>query len=1262
MLDRVIRFFLTHKFIALILCVLILSGGLITAPFDWNEGLLGKITNLLPRSAVKTDAIPDLGENQQIIFTNWPGRSPQDIEDQITYPLTSSLMGIAGVKTIRSHSIFGFSSIYIVFEDGVDFFDSRTRILEKLETLPPDILPDQVQPVLGPDATALGQVFWYTLEGRDEHGKPAGGWDLHELRSLQDYFVKQNLSSVKGVSEVASVGGFVKEYQIELDPVAMKAFGLSIDQVMRSVSRSNQDIGARTIEVNRVEYVIRALGYVKSLKDIEEIAIISRDDIAVKISQIAKVRLGPASRRGVLDKSGAEAVGGVVVARNGANPMEVIAGVKAKIKEISQGLPEKKLANGSLSKIHIVPFYDRSKLIGESLNTLEKALTIESLVTMLVILLMVWNLRATLVISGILPLAILLCFSAMKVFDVEANIVALAGIAIAIGTLVDVGIILTENMIRYMREKTESDDFLSSIFRASKEVMPAIITAILTTILSFLPVFMLEATEGKLFRPLAFTKTFVLLASLFIAIFLLPAFAHFIFSIRVQTHGLRKISRIISLGLGTIFVWIYPWQGAILLSLGIPLVVPMIIEKLPTRLHVDAERVGKVILSLVLLALLTINWMPLGWEIHPFIQTMFVGFIVYGLIGLYQLLIRHYAQILNWCLKHKKQFLIIPAVLSLWALLAWQGFGNLTAFFPQFIQNTSLYQFVERQFPGFGKEFMPALDEGEFLLMPNAMPHAGMEENQELLQQLDMAVQGIPEVEEVVGKLGRVESALDPAPVSMFENVIRYKSEYKSDEKGNPIRFRTNDEGEFVRDENHQLITDPDGDYFRQWRDHIRSPEDIWKEIASIRLPGVTAAPKLQPIETRLVMLQTGIRSNVGIKIQGPHLDSIQAFGLQLEELLKEVDWIDRGTVFADRLVAKPYLEIDINRQLIARYGLHIADVQQTIAVALGGIALTHTVEGRERYPVRVRYARELRDNPGDIENLLIPTPNGKHIPLKQLAEIRYRRGPQVIKGENSFLTSYVLLEGAASVSDIEMVELTSAYLAQKIEAGELYLPTGCTYSFAGSFENQLRAEKRLRIIIPIVLLLIMLIIYMQFKSLSTTLIILSGIWVAICGGFIWIWFYNQAWFMDISLGGIGLRELFHISPVNMSVAVWVGFIALIGIATDDGVVIATYIRQRLEVKKPTNRAEIHQTITEAGQRRIRPCLMTTATTLLALLPILTSDGRGADIMLPMAIPIVGGMVLEVITLFVVPVLYAGWLVGSTRLPDHDSELPPSKH
>ncbi|WP_417799314.1 efflux RND transporter permease subunit [Tenacibaculum sp.] len=1254
MLNKSIKFLIENKLVAVILLVVFVGWGTVNAPFNLDTGFL-------PKNPVAVDAIPDIGENQQIVFTKWDGQSPQDIEDQITYPLTTSLLGISGVKTIRSSSMFGLSSIYVIFDEGVDFYWSRSRILEKLNSLPNNLLPEGVSPSLGPDATGLGQIFWYTLEGRDEEGKVTGGWDLNELRSVQDYYVKYALSSANGVSEVSSIGGYVQEYQIDVKPELMRQYNISLQQVVAAVKQSNQDIGAQTIEINQAEYLVRGLGYVKSIADIENAVVTAKNYTSIRVKDIAKVSLGAAPRRGILDKEGAEVVGGVVVARYGANPLEVITNVKAKIKELSAGLPSKELKDGSTSQLTIVPFYDRTELIHETLDTLNEALTLEILITILVIVVMVFNLRASVLISGLLPVAVLMVFIAMKAFGVDANIVALSGIAIAIGTMVDVGVILSENIISHLerKEKREENSDIPTergmsdeeslsinqiVYNATAEVSGAIVTAVMTTIISFIPVFTMIGAEGKLFRPLAFTKTFALIAAIIVALFLIPPFAAVLFKKKELTKNFKYFINGVLIALGITAVFYGYWLGIVLVAFGVVQFWSNYSGNKEVRFSLftfhfsfSVNTVNIVISAVAIVGLLAEYWRPLGVDKSIVTNLLFVALICFGLLGFFSLLQQYYNQILRWALNNKLLFLTIPLTVLTCGFLIFK--------------NT-------------GKEFMPSLNEGSFLLMPTSMPHSGVEENKRVLQQLDMAVANIPEIATVVGKAGRTDSALDPAPLSMYENVINYKPEYALNSDGERQRYRVNEDRLFVLKNgktvanpsltdktsevafyevsSNELIEDEDGEFYRNWRPNIKSPDDIWNEIVKVtKLPGVTSAPKLQPIETRLVMLQTGMRAPMGIKVKGQNLKQIEAFGVELEGVLKEVKGVKKEAVFADRIVGKPYLLIDIDREKLARYGIAIQTVQNVLKVAVGGMQLSQTVEGRERYGIRVRYPRELRSNPTDLESIYVPVAKGTPIPLSELATIRYEQGPQMIKSEDTFLIGYVLFDKLDGFAEVNVVETAQKAIQQKIDLGELVVPKGISYQFTGTYENQLRAEKTLSVVVPLALMIIFLILYFQFRSVATSLMVFTGITVAFAGGFIMMWLYGQDWFLNFSVFGENLRELFQMHPINLSVAVWVGFIALFGIATDDGVVMATYLTQTFNREKPQTIEAIRASALHGGNKRIRACLMTTATTILALLPVLTSTGRGSDIMIPMAIPAFGGMIIDVTSYFIVPVLYS---------------------
>ena len=1298
-----------------------IAGGLYTAPFSWSSGGL-------PRSPVPVDAIPNLGENQQIVFTRWPGRSPQDVDDQVTYPLTVALLGLPGVRTVRSNSMFGFSSIYVIFEEGVETYWSRSRILEKLASLGAGTLPKDVKPELGPDATALGQVYWYTLEGRTPDGEPIGGWDLEELRRIQDWQVRYELLGVKDVSEVASVGGFEREYQVDVNPDLLRAFDLSIEDVARAVRDSNLDVGARTLEVNSVEYVVRGVGFLQTVEDIENSVIGAKDGLPILVRQVAHVEAGPASRRGALDKGGVEATGGVVIIRDGANPLAAIERIREAVLGLNLpkkvvvdwrettseqldvfaaargfdafptadsgrtqgnpsglaaglnqkawlpwmlGQPEAEWPAGlGISEVTVVPFYDRSELIEETLDTLTSALTDQLLLTLVVVGLLVLHLGGAVLIGGLLPIAVLLTFCAMRIFGIEANVVALSGIAIAIGTMVDMGIVITENIIARL---DAARDEITSGLRAAKdvvneatlEVAGAVLTAVTTTVIGFLPVFAMTGAEGKLFTPLAFTKTFALLASLVLALFLIPPAALILFGGRAKGERRVPIGALFLVLLGLAFCFAgQVWPGLLLIGFGTWRALEQVLSN---QVRKPIGILATVVMAAFILRAFANQWQPLGPASSEATNLVFVAIAVLGLLLTFWIFRIAYPWLLGKALANKTAFLLAPLTLVLFGASAWLGFDTVFGFVPKTwglvggnpdsIRASAPWVKANHTLPGLGREFMPALDEGAFLYMPTVAPHASIGESLEYLSAEDRAIVAIPEVTDVVGKIGRAETPLDPAPISMVETVINYKSEFVEDDDGEVMLFGWDDELEqfassngaptpwdsLSEDEREDLERKP----IRQWRDHIKSPNDIWKEITKAAArTGSTSAPKLQPIETRLVMLQTGMRSPLGLRVQGPDLESIERAGILLETALKAMPGVNAAAVLAERIQGKPYLEIELDRAKLARFGIPIQVAQATIEAAIGGRTVTTTVEGRERYPVRLRYPRELRSDPASLTQVLLRGvgKDALSIPLGQLAEINFVRGPQSIKSENAQLTSYVLFDKLEGWSEVDLVETASKSLDAAIERGELLLPSGVSFEFAGTWENQVRAQKTLQVLLPVVLLLIFLILVLQFRSATTGLFVFSGVAVAWSGGFLLLWLYGQDSFLDFAVFGTNLRDLFGVGTVHLSVAVWVGFLALFGIATDDGVVMASFLDQRFAALNKSKTAPtiaiIRSTVIEAGERRIRPCLATTATTLLALLPVLGSTGRGSDILVPMAIPAFGGMAVELLTMFLVPVLW----------------------
>lgn len=991
---------------------------------------------------IPVDAIPDIGEKQVIVYTDWPGRSPQDVEDQVTYPLSVTLRGVPGVKTVRATSAFGFSEVYLIFHDKIDYYWARSRVLEKL-SIAATQLPRGVTPVLGPDATGLGQVFWYTVEGKNR--------SLEELRTYQDWFIRYQLNSVEGVAEVATVGGFLKQYQIEVDPNKMLSYGVGLSEVLEKVKKSNIDIGAKVVESGGREAIVRGIGFIKSKEDIEKIAVGYKEGIPVYLKDIARVQLGPEFRRGALDKNGKEVVGGVVIMRYGENAMQVIHRVKEKLKELQAGLPE---------DVKIIPFYDRTDLIHRTISTLREALVLEIIITMAVVIPFLAHFFAATIICVALPFSVLFAFIAMYYMGIDSNIMSLSGIAIAIGALVDMGIVMTENSYRRLIEY--ADDIkrgiksrLDVVFGAASEVGSAVVTAVLTTVVSFFPVFALESQEGKLFHPLAWTKTLALLASVVVALTLTPVLC---------LYGLRGKLR-------------SPDEN-------------ILVKKLQ--------------------------------------QT--------------------YERVLRWVLNNRKKFLLIPLIFFVGSLVV------------------SLRV---------GREFMPPLEEGSILFMPVMQPAVSLTEAKRVLQIQDSIIRTFPEVEMVVGKLGRAETATDPAPVEMFETIITLKPK-------------------------------------KAWRRGMTKDKLVQEMNAALQIPGVSNI-WTQPIINRIDMLATGIRTSVGVKVFGPELSKIQEVAAEVEKTVRDV----RGAadVYAERILGKPYMEFKIKRDQIARFGLTIEDVQEVIEMGVGGENITTTVEGRERYPVRVRYAREMRETLEDLKRVFVPTAEGQQIPITQLADVYVTSGPNMINSENGLLRAYVLMN-VRGRDMVGFVEEASAIVKDKVK-----LPQGYFLEWSGQFENQVRAKKKLMVLVPISLLLNFMIIYMNFRSIIKTIFIFTAIPVTLAGG---IW-------------------LLALSGFNFSVAVWVGFIALFGIAVDDGVLITTYLDDVFSERRNSikSRKDVIEATVYAGLGRIRPAFLTTLTTIMALTPIMLLTGAGSEIMKPMAIPSLGGMFAEMITWFVVPCLYS---------------------
>lgn len=1088
------------------------------------------------------DAIPDIGELQVIVFADWPGRSPRDVEDQIIYPLTTNLLGIPKVKTIRSSSAFGFGMVNIIFQDGTDYYWARTRVLERLNYAQQD-LPPGVTAVLGPDATAVGQVFWYTVEnghfcpehpelkfdddGRlteedrrrlletlperlrketDNLTRPGPGrcpidgrelvystYDLGRLRSLQDWYIRYALNSVAGVSEVASVGGYIRQYQVDVDPNKLSAYGIRLADVYNSLARSNIDVGAKVFEEGGVEFIVRGIGFIKSISDIEDVVVGAHQGVPIYVKNVATVQLGAEFRRGALDRGGVEVTGGVVVMRHGENPLTVIGRVKEKIGELSPGLPP---------GVRIVPFYDRTGLIRRAVATLRDALILEIAITVAVIGIFLLHFASSLIVSLVLPVGVLISFILMKLIGVDSNIMSLGGIAIAIGVMVDAGIVMVENIYRRLAEagveaggKLAGGERINVCLAAAREVGRPVLFALLTTIVSFIPVFSLLGQSGRLFRPLAFTKTFAMLGAAIIALTLLPVLASFLLRGRLKPAEENRMSRFLK---------------------------------------------------------------------------------------------RIYRPALSWSLDHKWVPVMAAAVvLALGVVIA----------------------------PRIQREFMPPLNEGDLLLMPVLLPGASLTQVMEIMKTQDIILAGeFPEVAGAVGKLGRAETPTDPAPVVMIETIVSLKPENEWPKRVANDRWYTK-------------IPLIGSSLKKLWPARRLSREELINRIwlgSELRIPGVSNIVT-QPIRNRIDMLATGIQTPVGVKVFGDDLERIEEIAIEVEKVVAGIP----GAVapYAERIGNRPYFEIEIDRQQAARYGVRLGDVQNIIEIAVGGKNITSTVEGRERYPIRIRYPRELRDSIEALKRILVSTPRGAQIPLSQVADLKKVTGPAMIGSENT--TPYVRVFITVDPEVAGVVDFVQQ--AQRLVREKIPLPPGYYITWSGQWESEQEASRRIfgwRIwegevgTLWVALFIILLLLYIAFRSGRSLLVVSTGLPISLIGGILLMW----------------------VLGFKMSVAVWVGFIALFGVATDNAVVLVSCLDDLLREREMASAAEIRRTVLRGGLLRIRPAMMTAATTTLALVAIMLVPGTGSEVMRPMAAPTVGGLVTATLSnMILVPVLYC-WM------------------
>lgn len=993
------------------------------------------------------DAIPDLSDVQVIIYTEYPGQGPNVVEDQVTYPLTTAMLSVPYAKVVRGYSFFGFSMVYIIFEDGTDLYWARSRVLEYLN-FAASRLPQSVTPQLGPDATGVGWVYEYVLDGGDKY-------DLQQLRSIQDWYLRYELASVPGVSEVASIGGFVKQYQVEVDPVKLQAYNIPIQKVRMAIKRSNNDVGGRLIEMGESEFMVRGLGYIKSVDDLKSVPVgIGPNNSPILLKDIAQVHIGPELRRGIAEWNGeGETVGGIIVMRYGENALKVIDNVKTKLKELEKGLPE---------GVTIKTAYDRSSLIERAIATLKEKLLEESIVVALVILIFLLHLRSSLIAIITLPLGVLLAFIVMKLQGLNANIMSLGGIAIAIGAMVDAVIVMIENAHKHMErdEIRNEKDHWAMIIKASKEVGPALFYSLLIITLSFLPVFTLQQQEGRLFKPLAFTKTYSMAASAFLAITVVPVLMGYLIRGKIKSE-----------------------------------------------------------------------------EKHP----------------LSKILIKIYRPVIQFVLRHKVGTVLVAVLIVL----------------------ASIFPFTR-----LGSEFMPPLNEGDLLYMPTTLPGISITKAKELLQQTDKIIKSFPEVESVFGKIGRANTATDPAPLTMIETTITLKDK-------------------------------------TEWRPDMTMDKLIEEMNNAVQFPGLTNAWTM-PIKTRIDMLSTGIKTPVGIKLMGPDLQTLSDLGAEIEAVVRTIP--GTGSVISERVTGGNYVDFTINREAAARYGLTVGDVQDVIMSAIGGMNVTTTVEGLERYPINVRYSRELRDNLPALKRVLIPTPTGAQIPLSQVAKLEIKKGPAGIKSENARRTAWLYV-------DLKGIDVgTYVRAAKKVVDEKVKFPAGYSIVWSGQYEYMERAAERLRLVIPITLVIIFLLLYFNFKNITESLIIMLSLPFALVGG---VW-------------------LMWLSGYNMSVAVAVGFIALAGIAAETGVVMLLYIdnayKDRLMHGQMNTRSDLHAAVVHGAVERVRPKLMTVTTTIAGLLPIMWGTGTGSQVMKRIAAPMVGGLVTSTfLTLIVIPAIYYLW-------------------
>jgi Cu(I)/Ag(I) efflux system membrane protein CusA/SilA len=1145
MLEKIIEYSIKNRFLIIFATLMI---------FGWG---------LYSLATTPMDAIPDLSDVQVIIFTEYPGQAPQVVEDQVTYPLTTAMLSVPGAKVVRGYSFFGFSFVYIIFQDGTDIYWARSRVLEYINYVSKR-LPRGVTPSLGPDATGVGWIYEYALVDS------TGTHDLAKLRSIQDWFLRYELTSVEGVSEAASVGGFVKQYQVEVDPNKLVAYGIPLSRVQQAIQRSNRDVGGRLVEMSETEYMVRGRGYIKSVEDLRDIPLgVDETGTAVFVRDIAHVHTGPELRRGITELDGdGEVVGGVVVMRFGENALATIKRVKEKLESLKAGLPE---------GVEIVPVYDRSGLIERAVSTLREKLVEESIVVSLICIIFLFHFRSAFVAIITLPLGILAAFIIMKYQGLNANIMSLGGIAIAIGAMVDAAIVMIENAHKQLEKADRSADHWTVITIAAKQVGPALFFSLLIITFSFMPIFTLQAQEGRLFSPLAFTKTYSMAASALLAVTIVPVMmGYFIRTSLLPHQWSRSSQRLVSCAAAAgvfLGVWIVPERllpFTVLSSMSLPIAVVT----------------GTITLLLL--------WPQDVWpeEKNP----------------VNKFLIRVYRPVILWVLRHKF-ITILSALLITMTLIPYRSL--VLEKLPQGLVKRAA-ETLDVLFPAerIGGEFMPPLYEGDLLYMPTTLPGVSITKARELLQQTDKIIKSFPEVKHVFGKVGRADTATDPAPLSMIESTIMLKpeSEWRKVRVG---RFFSDWPG-FIKDPLAWILPE----------ERSITPDELSAEMnRAIQFPGLTNAWTM-PIKTRIDMLATGIKTPVGIKIMGDNLETLSATGRQIEGVLRSVP----GTlsVYSERVSGGYYFDYEIDRRAAARYGLTVGDVQDVIQSAVGGMNISETVEGLERYPVNLRYGRELRDSIDKLERVLIATPSGAQIPIRQVANTSIRQGPPAIKSENSRTSAWVYID----LKDVDVASYVRN--ARKVIEKEISLPEGYSLVWSGQYEYMERANKRLMIVVPVTLMIIFLLLYLNFKNFIESLIVMISLPFAIVGG---VWFI-------------------YMLGYDMSIAVGVGFIALAGVAAETGVIMLIYLdeaysKKRIEKGDAFNYKDVYDAVLFGAVERVRPKIMTVAAIMAGLLPIFWGHGAGSDTMRRIAAPMIGGMVSStVLTLIVIPAVYTAWKIS----------------